>query len=98
MKYQPEFSPRFKRAFKKLSTNDQKDVKSAIAAMLCDPNQPFLRTKRIQNAKSIKPYVYEASANGNIRISWQFLDHLSDGMRFIYFRNVGNHDLTLKKP
>jgi mRNA-degrading endonuclease RelE of RelBE toxin-antitoxin system len=47
MKYQPEYSPRFKRAFKKLSAKDQKDVKSAIAAMLDDPNQPFLRTERV---------------------------------------------------
>lgn len=98
MKFQPEYSPRFKRAFKKLGAKDQKDVKSTIAAMLDDPNQPLLRTKRIQNAKSIKPYVYEAGANGNIRISWQFLDPLSDGTHIIYFRNVGNHDLTLKKP
>ena len=98
MNFQPEFSPRFKRAFKKLSAADQIDTKTAVANMLNDPTQPFLRTKRIQNAKSIKPYVYEASANGNIRISWQYLDPLPDGTRYIYFRNVGKHDLTLKDP
>jgi hypothetical protein len=98
MNFQPEYSPRFKRSFKKLNAADQKDVKMAVARMLEDPTQPALRTKRIQNAKSIKPFVYEASANGNIRISWQYLDPHSDGIRYIFFRNVGNHDLTLKDP
>lgn len=98
MNFQPEYSPRFKRSFKKLNAADQKDVKSTVADMLNDPTQPFLRSKRIQNAKSIKPYVYEASANGNIRISWQYLEPLPDGIRYIYFRNVGNHDQTLKDP
>jgi hypothetical protein len=66
--------------------------------MLNDPSKPSLRVKRIQNAKSIKPNVFEASANGNIRITWQYLDPLPDGTLYIFFRNVGDHDLTLKTP
>ncbi len=96
MKFQPEFSPRFKRSLKKLSASDQVDAKSAIAAMLEDPTQPFLRTKRIQNAKSIKPSVFEASANGNIRITWQYLT--VNGIAYIHFRNIGHHDITLNHP
>lgn len=103
MSFYPQRSERFKRAYKKLSQSDQQDVDVALRAMLQDPSQGFLRTKRVQNAKSIKPAVLEASANGNIRITWQYVDLPADVSSgpwkgSLYFRNVGNHDITLNNP
>lgn len=103
MKFYPQRSSLFKRSYKKLSATDQADVDAALKAMLQDPTQGFLRTKRVQNAKSIKPSVFEASANGNIRITWQYVDLPKDAPpgpweKGIYFRNVGDHDITLNNP
>lgn len=103
MSFYPQRSERFKRSYKKLSPQDQQDVDTALREMLKDPNQGFLRTKRIQNAKSIKPSVFEASANGNIRITWQYVDLPKDAppgpwKGGIFFRNVGDHDITLNNP
>ena len=103
MNFYPQRSERFTRAYKKLSQADQSDVDNALREMLKDPTQAFLRTKRIQNAKTIRPSVFEASANGNVRITWQYIDlpgNVPPGKwkGAIFFRNVGNHDITLKNP
>lgn len=90
MPFPAKTSSRFDRAYKKLNPKDQKDVDDAITAMMEDPTQGWLRTKKIQNARSIKPPVYEASANGNIRISWQYLeekDEEDNTIKVIFFRS-----------
>ena len=103
MTFYPQRSERFKRSYKKLSSRDQNDVDLALRALLEDPMQGFLRTKRVQNAKSIKPAVFEASANGNVRITWQYVDLPPNAPAgpwkgSIYFRNVGDHDITINHP
>jgi len=103
MTFYPQRSERFKRSYKKLSSRDQHDVDLALRAMLEDPTQVFLRTMRVQHVKSIKPAVFEASANGNIRITCQYIDlppNVPPGLwkSGIYFRNVGDRDITLNHP
>lgn len=89
MKYKIEPSPLFKRNFAQLDPVSQKAVRKAVALMAQDPRYPSLRTKRVQGTDS----VYEASANMDIRITWEY-----ESENEILLRNCGHHDRTLKNP
>ena len=54
-----------------------------------DPRHPGLRTHRVRATQS----VCEASANMDLRITWQY-----SGSDVMVVRNCGHHDRTLKNP
>lgn len=53
-----------------------------------NPQHPSLRTKKIQGTNS----VFEASLNMAIRVTFEYVKPDT-----IYLRNVGEHDITLKR-
>lgn len=53
-----------------------------------NPQHPSLRTKKIQGTDGI----FEASLNMAIRVTFQYVKPDT-----IYLRNLGEHDITLKK-
>jgi mRNA interferase RelE/StbE len=53
-----------------------------------NPQYPSLRTKNIQGADGI----FEASLNMAIRVTFEYVKPDT-----IYLRNVGEHDITLKR-
>jgi len=85
-----ELSPRFKREYKKLSSENHKRTKKAIELFVKDRNHPSIRFKKIQGFDE-KPDIMEISVTMDIRISLQiYPDHY-------YFRHIGSHKI-LKKP
>lgn len=54
-----------------------------------NPRHPSLRIKKIQGTTDI----FEASVNMNIRVSFQYIKTDT-----VYLRNIGEHDMTLKRP
>lgn len=53
-----------------------------------NPGHPSLRIKRIQGTTD----VFEASVNMGIRVTFQYIKPDS-----VYLRNIGEHDITLKR-
>ncbi|MBP2651412.1 MAG: hypothetical protein H6Q74_2237 [Firmicutes bacterium] len=53
-----------------------------------NPRHPSLRVKKIQGTLDI----FEASVNMSVRITFQFVKPDT-----VYLRNIGEHDMTLKK-
>ena len=82
------FTNQFKKDYKRLSPQIQKNVKEKIPLLENNPMHPTLRTKKIKGSK----YVFECSVNMGIRITWQYQN------QDILLRAVGEHDLTLKHP
>ncbi|MDR3565583.1 MAG: cytotoxin [Negativicutes bacterium] len=54
-----------------------------------DPRHPSLRIKKIQGTTDI----FEASVNMSVRVSFQYAKPDT-----VYLRNIGEHDMTLKRP
>ncbi|MDT8900400.1 type II toxin-antitoxin system YafQ family toxin [Anaeroselena agilis] len=54
-----------------------------------NPRHPSLRIKKIQGTADI----FEASVNMSIRVSFQYIKPDT-----VYLRNIGEHDMTLKRP
>lgn len=79
---------RFDTNYAKLDAQSQKAIKKALALMIQDLRHPSLRVKKMRG----KEYIYEASANMDIRITFHFAD-----AKTIVLRNCGHHDKTLKK-
>ncbi|MGM0652766.1 MAG: hypothetical protein ACQES4_08315 [Bacillota bacterium] len=79
---------RFKRAYKKLSPDQQKKIKAALVKMDQNINHPSLRVKRIRGTENI----WEASASMGLRITFNRQEEV------IHLRNCGEHDRTLQKP
>lgn len=82
-------SKQFKKVFKKLDPNSQKAIEKAIPMLAENPRHPSLRVKKMKGHK----YIFEASANMDIRITFHF-----DNSDTIILRNCGHHDRTLKNP
>lgn len=89
MKYRIEYSPRFTKNFARLDPISQNAIHKAVKLMSQDPRHPSLRTRRVQGTDS----VFEASANMDIRITWEYM---GDGA--ILMRNCDHHDDALKRP
>ncbi len=54
-----------------------------------NPRHPSLRIKKIQGTTDI----FEASVNMSVRVSFQYIKPDT-----VYLRNIGEHDMTLKRP
>ncbi len=79
---------RFKKAYQSLAADDQGRVQKAIRLMSGDLRHPSLRVKRIKGTRDI----WEARASKSLRITFE-----TEGYA-LFFRNIGQHDQTLKKP
>lgn len=91
MSYIFERTNRFKKAYKKLDPQSQKSIKNAIKQMQKDYSSNSLRIKKIQGTRN--PVVWEASANMDIRITFQI-----EKPNKIILRNCGHHEETLNNP
>ena len=79
---------RFRRAYRSLTTEDQKRVQNTLRRMSEDLRHPGLRLKRIRGTHGI----WEARASRALRLTFEV-----EGDKIV-LRNVGSHDATLKKP
>lgn len=87
-----DFTKKFKKSYKKLHPNEQKAIDNALRNLAsAPPFHPSLRAKPIEGAKS----VFEASANMDIRLSWQYSE---TDKQTILLRNCGHHDDLLRNP
>ncbi len=82
-------SPRFKKAFKKLSPELQARVLKALKLLEENPRHPSLQTKPIQGFRGI----YEARVDLSYRMTYQRLPG-----DILFLRAVGKHDETLDNP
>ena len=80
---------RFKRAYKKLSRDEQEQFKKALQNLLRHgARYPSLHMKRIKGTRNI----WEARVSRGCRMTFEI-----DGDRLM-LRNVGAHDATLERP
>jgi hypothetical protein len=92
----------FDKKLAKLQPREREDVFEAIEGMTNEAPHfsPGLGIDKIESAKGIKPTVWEARANKELRMSWQFIDIVMDDKggrtRGIFYRNVDHHDRLLK--
>lgn len=84
MAYEILPSRKFKKSFKKLTAQEQKQVKNKVALLADNPMHPSLRTKRVQATDML----YECSVNMDIRIIWYY-----EGDKIILLLDVGHHDI-----
>ena len=78
----------FKKDYKNLTLNIQKQTDKKIALLINNFRHPSLRVKRVQRTKDI----WEGSITKNIRFTFQII-------RDAYIlRRVGEHDEVLRKP
>ena len=82
-------SPRFIKAYVKLSAAIQKRVDKAILLLEENPRHPSLQTKPIQSFKGI----YEARVDINYRMTYERLPN-----DVLLIRTVARHDEALKNP
>lgn len=80
-----ERTSRFKRAAKKLTTEDRDRRDKALLRYEQDPSHPSLGIKRVQGTKGI----WEARASDALRFTFEKIEG------GILLRNVGAHDPTL---
>jgi mRNA-degrading endonuclease RelE of RelBE toxin-antitoxin system len=83
-----ERTTRFKRAAKKLPTQDRDRLAKALVLYEANPSHPSLGTKRVQGTKGI----WEARVSDAVRFTFEKIDG------GILLRNVGAHDPTLRRP
>lgn len=83
------FTERFQENFKKLDEHSQKAIQKAIRLMSHDIKHPSLRAKKMEGTD----YIFEASANMDIRITFHF-----EKPDLLIMRNCGHHDRLLKNP
>ena len=84
-------SDRFIKELKKLLKKESLNlaqVQKFLEQIEENPHHPSLRKKKIQGAKGI----FEASINMAIRVTFHY-----EKPDTIYLRNVGEHDITLKR-
>jgi len=79
---------RFERAYHSLPAQTQERVKDVLRMLAKDMRHPSLHAKKIQGAQGI----WEARVSLECRLTFQIEKHS------IILRNVGHHDLTLKRP
>ncbi len=83
-----QYTDRFQRAYNELDDDAAERVKKAIRLLAADPRYPGLRVKKMQGTENI----WEARASRSLRPTFEMHGDL------IVLRNVGAHDVTLKKP
>ena len=84
-------SDRFIRSLNKLLSQkkvSKKQVEKFLKLLTENPSHPSLRVKKIQGSRDI----FETSLTMNIRVTFVYLKSNT-----VYLRNVGEHDITLKK-
>lgn len=86
-----ERTNRFKRSFKRLDEQSQKLIKRAITMLVTDFSHKSLRVKKMKGYQN--PNVWEASANMDLRITFQI-----EKPKKLILRNCGHHDETLNNP
>jgi mRNA interferase RelE/StbE len=79
----------FKLQLRSLDSRSQKSVRKALNLLQINPRHPSLRTKKMEGHS----YVFEASANRDIRITFHF-----EKPDTIVLRNCGHHDEALRNP
>jgi len=82
-------SPRFKKAYKKLSPELQEKTRKALALLGENPRHPSLRTKSVQGIRGVD----EARVDIASRMTYERLAN-----DILFMRVVGEHDKTLKNP
>ncbi len=84
-----ERTERFKRAYKKLSQQEQEQFKKALSNMLQHgARYPGLHVKRIKGTRDI----WEARVSRGCRMTFEI------GGDRLTLRNIGEHDATLERP
>jgi len=83
-----ERTTRFKRAAKKLTSQDHERLAKALLLYEDNPSHPSLGVKRIQGTKDI----WEGRASDALRFTFQKIEG------GILLRNVGAHDAALRRP
>jgi mRNA-degrading endonuclease YafQ of YafQ-DinJ toxin-antitoxin module len=83
------YSDRFLQNFARLDRDSQMVVREVVKLLAQNSKHPSLWTKKIQGTRGI----YEASANMDLRMTWQY-----QGEGIILMRNCRHHDRTLKHP
>ena len=78
------FTERFKKHYKSLQPNEQKQIIKKVELLAKNPMHPSLRTKRIQGTNDL----FECSVNMSIRIIWYY-----EGDQIIILMDVGHHDI-----
>ena len=84
-------SDRFIKEVKKLLKNGSlnlKQIDKFLKLLEANPQHLSLRTKKIQGTDGI----FEASVNMGVRVTFEYIKPDT-----IFLRNVGEHDLTLKR-
>ena len=79
---------RFRRAYKRLSKEDQDRADKALSLLVQDIHHPSLRVKKVQGTDDI----FEARASDALRLTFQFQRDL------LILRVIGRHDQVLRKP
>lgn len=79
---------RFKRAYKKLTFQEQDRAKRAILLLAENPRHPSVQVKKMQGAGGL----WEARYSRGGRITFAM-----DGGA-VLLRNIGEHDATLNRP
>jgi mRNA interferase RelE/StbE len=72
-----------------LDSHSQKAIRKALQFLQNNPRHPSLRTKKMEG----HPYIFEARANMDIRITFHF-----EKPDILVLRNCGHHDETLGNP
>lgn len=86
-----EYTKRFKRSYKKMDKDSQELIKEALKMLAENLKHPSLRVKKMQGYHN--PYVWEASANMDIRITFEM-----EKPDKLILRNCGHHNETLSNP
>jgi len=67
---------------------DVEQVEKFLRLIIENPRHPSLRVKKIQGTEDI----FEASVNMAVRVTFQYIKP-----DIVYLRNIGEHDMTLKR-
>ena len=78
------YTERFKRHFKKLSTDEKSQFRNKLSIFVNNPMHPSLRTKRIQGTDDL----FEFSVNMDIRVIWFY-----EGDSLVALVDIGHHDI-----
>jgi len=82
-----EWTLRFRRAYQKLSPEQQQRVNAALDRLVTDMRHPSLRVKKLQGTE-----IWSARASDELRLTFE---PITGGIRL---RIVGHHDATLRSP
>jgi mRNA interferase RelE/StbE len=79
---------RFKKAYRKLTANEQRGADKALSLLAEDLRHPSLQVKKIEGTRGI----WEARATRSLRLSFEIRDDT------LILRNIGDHDKVLRNP